>query len=207
MKNVPEEGSKSLPFLPDSEIFTSHSVGTFYIPVLGKNDAHTVIHLRIPENNSVAKPLVGVSAHPFSYLRGSDCSRHGSYVVTLCTVGQRPLLGELRDGVMEANGYGRCVSDSWLFLPDRFREISLDALAVLPSHVHAILTLRGGKATLGGVVRTWKAEALEAARQIGYPKDQPLWKERYTEQLLRNEKELWESRSYLWNNARMLCGQ
>ena len=82
--------------------------------------------------------------HRHPRLRGHDY-RHGAYFVTLCTLGRSHLFGKIvgagPDARMEPNTAGRMALDEWHALPDHFPHLRLDAVQLMPDHLHAILIL------------------------------------------------------------------
>jgi putative transposase len=74
-------------------------------------------------------------------LRGYDYSRPGAYAVTVCTYLKRPVLGEIVEGEMVLNAVGRMVQDTWEQMPSHYRGCGMDALAVMPNHVHGIIVI------------------------------------------------------------------
>ncbi len=74
-------------------------------------------------------------------LRDFDYSKAGCYLITVCTVGRRRLLGRVRSGKMELSEFGRIVAGSWEELPSHFPRVSLDAWVVMPDHFHGIVLI------------------------------------------------------------------
>ena len=81
-------------------------------------------------------------------LPGYDYSQAGAYYVTIVTHGREHLFGEVVNGEMKLNRYGKIVQAAWFDLPKHYRHLELDAFCIMPDHVHAILVLvefvRGG---------------------------------------------------------------
>ena len=74
-------------------------------------------------------------------LRGYDYSGPGAYFVTICTERRRCLFGDIADGEMRLNEYGRLVSECWHDLPRHYGCVQSDAFVVMPNHVHGIVML------------------------------------------------------------------
>ncbi len=72
-----------------------------------------------------------------------DYAQAGAYFVTICVQGRECVLGEVRDGVMQANDFGKIVQDCWYALPNHYPGVSLDAFVVMPNHVHGVIVLGG----------------------------------------------------------------
>ena len=147
-------------------------------------------------------------------LKGYDYSRAGAYFVTTCVRDGVCLFGEIVDGTMRMNDYGRIVAEAWRDLGQRFKHIELDEFVVMPNHVHGIIHVgvpfmtpsvldvvnQGAinrAPTLGGMVRTFKAVASRAICRNGADFQ---WQRNYYEHIVRNENELARVREYIVNN-------
>ena len=74
-------------------------------------------------------------------LLGYDYSTAGFYFVTFCVQGRACLLGEITNGKVVLNDAGRMVEKIWMELPQRFPNVVMDTLVVMPNHFHGIVIL------------------------------------------------------------------
>lgn len=74
-------------------------------------------------------------------LKGYDYSQAGAYFITIVTQDRACLFGEVVDGAMRLNEYGRIVEFTWHDLVNHVAGIVLDAFVVMPNHVHGIVIL------------------------------------------------------------------
>ena len=74
-----------------------------------------------------------------------DYSTPGAYFVTVCTHDRECLFGEVADGGMVLNEYGKIVASCLQRIPTHFKHIQLDKYVVMPNHVHVILHIVGAK--------------------------------------------------------------
>ncbi len=74
-------------------------------------------------------------------LREYDYSHAGYYYVTMCTKGSVCLFGEIKNGKMKLNEYGKIVNDVWLDLPNHNFNIELDYYQIMPDHLHCIIII------------------------------------------------------------------
>ena len=72
-------------------------------------------------------------------LQGYDYSQYGAYFVTLCTQNRECLFGEIVNGEMILNEYGKIVEQCWFNLPNYYNNIVLDAYIIMPNHFHGII--------------------------------------------------------------------
>ena len=77
-------------------------------------------------------------------LRAYDYAAAGAYFVTVCTQKRRCLFGNIENGSMHLNDFGRLAADCWLAIPNHFANTVLDVFVVMPNHLHGIVVMRGG---------------------------------------------------------------
>jgi putative transposase len=74
-------------------------------------------------------------------LRGYDYAQAGAYFVTIVTKDRACLFGEIVDGEMRPNQFGRIIQATWNELPEHYPGVECDAFVVMPNHVHGIIVL------------------------------------------------------------------
>jgi hypothetical protein len=72
-------------------------------------------------------------------LPGFDYGSDNFYFVTICVKDRRNFFGEICDGRMCLNEFGRAVEQCWTNIPHHFPFIDFDEFVVMPDHVHGIL--------------------------------------------------------------------
>jgi len=87
-------------------------------------------------------------------LRGYNYSQAGAYFVTVCTSDGEHLLGEVTDGVVRLNEYGKMAALCWQWLARRYPNVDLDEWIVMPNHLHGIIVItdEGRRAVRQGAV-------------------------------------------------------
>lgn len=137
-------------------------------------------------------------------LRGYDYARNGAYFVTICTHERQGLFGEISNGEMRLNDAGRLIEELWEKQAEEYPEVVIDALVVMPNHLHAIVVfgsdakktgVRGEGVmnhapTLGKMVRAFKARATAALHRGCVDSVQPVWQRNYYEHIIRKEDSL-----------------
>jgi putative transposase len=85
-------------------------------------------------------------------LRGYDYTQAGAYFVTIVVRDRECLLGDIIDGEMHLNDYGRIVAAEWQKIPTRFPHVTTDTSIVMPNHLHGIIVIGGrrGEASAAG---------------------------------------------------------
>lgn len=80
-------------------------------------------------------------------LKGFDYSKTGAYFVTICIWDRGCLFGDIEDGAMQLNEYGRIVENEWLKTMDVRDNVEMDYYIVMPNHFHGILVINDVGAT------------------------------------------------------------
>ena len=70
-----------------------------------------------------------------------DYSAAGAYFVTVCVQQAEMLLGEVRDGAVVLNEWGRLVDDFWADVARHLEDVAVDCHVTMPNHVHAVMVL------------------------------------------------------------------
>jgi REP element-mobilizing transposase RayT len=151
-------------------------------------------------------------------LPGYDYSQPGMYFVTICVEEKRCLLGEVVNGEMLVNEYGRVVWEEWCQSAEIRREVQLDEFVVMPNHVHGVveiieppsvgatgrspLRLKPGPPpqSLGSFVAGFKSAATTRINILRGTPHVPLWQRNYYEHVIRNEDDLHRIREYIQTN-------
>ncbi len=71
-------------------------------------------------------------------MRGYDYAQAGAYFVTICAWQKECLFGDIVDGEMGLNEYGKIVRDEWILTEIVRTNIELDEYVIMPDHMHGI---------------------------------------------------------------------
>ncbi len=151
-------------------------------------------------------------------LQGYDYSQPGAYFVTICVRNRECLLGDMVDGAMVLNDYGKIVESEWLKTAVVRPNVELDEFIVMPNHFHGIIFIiddgRGtarraptgeqfGKPSVGSlptIVRSFKSAATNGINQLQESWGSLFWQRGYHEHIIRSEGELDRIRKYIIEN-------
>lgn len=154
-------------------------------------------------------------------LKGYDYSAAGAYFITLCTYQRQCLFGEIMDGAMHLNLYGKIANDFLQAIPEHFARFQLDEFVMMPNHVHAVLRIfddgngrRGmampcpyngefGKPMAGSlptVIGSFKSAVTKRINILRDTPGTPVWQRNYHERIIRDELALNNIRRYIQMN-------
>ncbi len=155
-------------------------------------------------------------------LHGFDYRLPGLYFVTLCAYRRAWLFGQVDDGTMVLNAYGRAIAAAWKTIPRNNPHVRLDAFQVMPNHIHGIIEIsalpdiadaiadasqpagarpRGpSTGSLGAILAGFKATATRRINALRHVQGEPIWQCNYWEHVVRNEDELVRIRTYIVSN-------
>ena len=147
-------------------------------------------------------PYIGKIHHRRSIrLPGYDYSQAGAYYVTICTATRQCLFGEVVNGEMHLNWVGTIAHYEWLSLPRRYPGVNLDALVVMPNHVHGVILLTGRNPhPLSELVRRFKSRTARRINERRHTTGTSIWQRDYYEHIVRDEGDLDRIRQYIVGN-------
>ena len=128
-------------------------------------------------------------------LKNYNYSEKGAYFITICAHNKECILGEVVNGEMRLNKYGKIVRYVLSNLPSQNQNIKLDTFVIMPNHIHCILFIVGARfivpnkqrsdkskpyirnnpmviseITLGAIVRRFKAKTCYLINKSGFDK-------------------------------------
>lgn len=151
----------------------------------------------------------GLERHPSMKRRkpSHDYSSRCIYMITLNTVGRRPVLGTLRAGDdshpepwLEPSALGVKVLSCWQRIAEFYPEVKLLAVQLMPEHMHGVLFVtRPMSKHLGTVLNGFKAGCNKHSREIT---GGVLWESGYNDMILKGEGQLERMKHYVHDNPR-----
>jgi putative transposase len=154
-------------------------------------------------------------------LKDYDYSQPGGYFLTLVTFQREHLFGEITNGEMHLNEAGRIVRDVWEKLPERYPNVTLDEMVIMPNHFHGNVfitdddpeppprnyespeeyRLRRRRMLLPKLVGYFKMNTAKAINLLLNSSGVPVWQRNYYEHIIRTRAELDRIRIYIVYNA------
>ncbi len=163
-------------------------------------------------------------------LKGYDYSQQGGYYVTIVTQYRECLFGNIIDGNMALNTFGRIIEYHWQKLPVHFKHIKLDVYQIMPNHLHGIIFIvesvgamhseeniskeqkklrenasplrpHGTKpGSLSAIMQNFQSVTTRKINRIRKTPGLKLWQRNFWEHIIRNENDLNRIREYITNN-------
>lgn len=151
-------------------------------------------------------------------LKDYDYSQVGMYFITICPHNRECLFGEIKNGQMVLNEYGKIVKNEWMKSTEIRNKIKLDEFVIMPNHIHGIIIITDdGRGTLQRaptveqfgkpvsnsiptIIRLFKSATTKQINQIRHTPTIPVWQRNYYEHIIRDEDNLNQIREYIINN-------
>ena len=145
----------------------------------------------------------------------------------MCVRGRECLFGEIVNGKMRLNEYGRIADACCRKIQDLRTHVRLDEFVVMPNHIHGILVLcdvptghfagatdpvaptNGNKQkrpigpkcdSIGAIIGQYKSVVTKQINTIRKAAGKSLWQRDFYDHIGRNEKSLFQIRQYIRNN-------
>jgi REP element-mobilizing transposase RayT len=158
-----------------------------------------------------------------------DYTQAGAYFVTIVTYQRDCLFGEIKNGEIQLNDFGKIADECWRAIPEHFPFVELGTHVVMPNHVHGVIVIRDDDSISDGVAAQhvgathWVAPTTIITRPAG-PKRGSLgaiigaykmavtrriqrehnatgiWQRNYYEHIIRDEKDLQRITDYIEAN-------
>lgn len=136
-----------------------------------------------------------------------DYAAANYYFVTLCADKRRNIFSTVRRDVI-LSALGRMADDTFSELEQKF-DVKVDRRTIMPDHIHFILIVPAQRATargaptLGRMIGAYKS--IVAKKWRDYCRESgtahfPIWQRNYYEHVIRNDRDLYETRQYIENN-------
>jgi putative transposase len=141
-------------------------------------------------------------------LPGYDYTQAGAYFVTVVTWQRDCLFGDVVNGEMQLNDFGKIVLEEWERGPVVRPNIALGADVVMPNHFHGILIIDGNvvgasrrlaptdaispkPGSLGAIMAQFKSIVTKRIWKLDENMTgTPIWQRNYYERIVRNEREM-----------------
>jgi REP element-mobilizing transposase RayT len=121
-------------------------------------------------------------------LKDYDYSQSGAYFVTICTHKSKNIFGDIVDGRMVLNKFGKMAELSWLDLSKHYSNIRIDIFAIMPNHFHGIIFIVGAglkpaptKYPLSEIIRGFKTFSSRRINETRNMSGTPVWQRNYYE--------------------------
>ena len=147
-------------------------------------------------------------------LKEYDYSQNGCYFVTIFTEKRVQILSKIvgrglapaeKEYEIRLTQYGKIVQQQLLDLEKRFENIVIDYYCVMPNHIHVIIMINetagaSPRPTLSDIVCSFKSLTTRVINKSDNKSGRKVFQTSFYEHIIRTEKDLFETRSYIENN-------
>ena len=154
-------------------------------------------------------------------LKNYDYTQEGAYFITICAHDRLCLFGDIQNGKMRLNEFGKIVETEWIKTAGMRDNVEIDEFIVMPNHLHGIIMIlekAGGKAgrgeltfahnkhlrspsqSLGSIIRGFKSASTRRINENRNSMNEKIWQRNYYERIIRNYNELDKFRNYILEN-------
>lgn len=112
-------------------------------------------------------------------LKGYDYTQEGLYFITLCIQDREHIFGEIKDGEMQLNAFGKIAENEWLNTPNIRDHVSLHEHIIMPNHMHGIIEITFQKSntpeigafkspsqSIGSIIRGYKIATIKRIKDL-----------------------------------------
>jgi REP element-mobilizing transposase RayT len=112
-------------------------------------------------------------------LKKFDYSQAGLYFITLCCEGRAHLFGEVKQGLMHLNSYGRIAAQEWGKTLEIRSNCRLHVSVIMPNHIHGIIEITYSQNlkntpgeflspshTIGSIIRGFKISTIKRIKDF-----------------------------------------
>ncbi len=144
-------------------------------------------------------------------LKDWDYDSCGFYYITILTKYRKKLFGDIVDGKMVLNEYGKILYKCWYDLPNHYNNLKLDKFVIMPDHFHGIMIIVNLKMNTStnktikkhGLFEFVRALKTFSSRRINEYRNTPgtsIWQSRFYDHIIRNKQDLQRIQLYIKNN-------
>lgn len=69
-------------------------------------------------------------------LKDYNYTQSGAYFITICSWDRQCIFGDLLNGEMRLNEYGRVVDEYWHRIRENFQNVEIDKFVIMPNQFH-----------------------------------------------------------------------
>jgi REP-associated tyrosine transposase len=143
-------------------------------------------------------------------LSSHDYARAAGYFFTLCTLGRKPLFGDVVEKTVRLSPVGKVVHELWIATGDLRPGVTLDSFVIMPDHMHAIVFLPHSRQarqgfprpprSLGSLIAGYKSACTSRVNALLGTTGVRIWQRNYHERVLRDGQALDRARRYIAAN-------
>ena len=115
-------------------------------------------------------------------LKGYDYSQAGLYFITICTQNRAHLFGDIENGEMILNPFGKIAAEEWVNTEKVRDQVRIHDFVIMPDHIHGIIEIlytgeskfapteknqfKSPSQTIGAIVRGFKIATIKKIKEF-----------------------------------------
>ena len=99
-------------------------------------------------------------------LKQYDYNQNAAYFITICTHNKDHILGEIIDGQMILNAYGKIIHETYRDLPNHNHNMESDKYIIMPNHIHCIIIINNCRERFATVPNTNENKKINGVPEI-----------------------------------------
>lgn len=144
-------------------------------------------------------------------LKGYDYSLNGYYFVTICVHQRRCVFGDIRNGKIILNKFGKIAKQCYFDLTNHYENCLLDEFVIMPNHIHMIICIENiiepvgnglkpfpTKYSLSEIIRGFKTFSSRKINEFEIFNFK--WQKSFYDHIIRNDYSLFYIRQYIRDN-------
>lgn len=141
-----------------------------------------------------------------------DYTSDNLYFITTVVKNRIPCFGDLQNGKMILNEFGKIVEGQWLLLAENFPYVKLREFVIMPDHFHGIIEINRTKGKdqccakikpLYDLVGAFKMTSSKKIHESGF--ESFIWQRSFHDRVIRNEYEYFSIAKYIEQNPEVAC--
>ncbi|WP_372370339.1 transposase [Candidatus Uabimicrobium sp. HlEnr_7] len=140
-------------------------------------------------------------------LNSYDYCKARKYFVTICCEGGTSYFGKIEHSQMFVNKLGEMIESQLIILPKYFTNVCIDCYQIMPNHIHGIIEIKSKRTgiNLSKIIGQYKSITtnlyIDGVHKYNWPRFRKrFWQRGFYERIIRNDRELKNTRIYIKQN-------
>jgi putative transposase len=151
-------------------------------------------------------------------LKDYNYSQEGAYFITICAYNRQHIFGDIINEQMNLNRYGETAFSCWQQIPEHFGNVDLDVFAILPNHIHGIVSISEARhampliddklrafgervpGSISTIIASYKSATTKVIHSLPDSSHRQIWQRGFYDHVIRDDNDLDQIREYIEAN-------